>query len=55
MNRPINWTTSAAVERLAWDGGYEMEVGSDETSDYVVVTTREGTEYRGRIDEAVSS
>ena len=54
MTRPVHWTTSAAVERLAWDGGYEMEVGSDSTSDYVVVTTREGTEFRARIDEAVA-
>lgn len=47
--RRVQWTTVDAVERLAFDGGYDLEAGVDSKGEFVAVVTREGTEYRGRL------
>ena len=44
------WTTADLVEQIAFDGGYDLEVGRDSDGDYEAVVTREGCEFRARIE-----
>ena len=44
------WTTADLVEQIAFDGGYELEVGRDSGGDYEAVVTREGCEFRAMIE-----
>ena len=47
--RRVHWTTVDAVEHIAFEAGYEIEAGIDHEGEYIAVTTREGSEYRGRL------
>ncbi len=45
MTRPIHYITPDALEALARDGGYTIELGRDSAE----LTTREGTIFRARL------
>jgi len=47
--RRVQWTSVDAAEKIAFDGGYDLEAGVDRDGEFVAVVTREGTEYRGRL------
>lgn len=50
-DRPTHLVPQDQVEQLAFDGGYDIERGTDRDGDYMAVVTREGTTYKARLAE----